>query len=147
MHIGASELCLVVGLFGFKPSSVMLFCLLVLEEETSVKYQNASLLMSKQSLECYWESCAQSPMGYKLSWRRHDVEMLSALLAFCEGKLPVACGFTSQRDTNTDFWCCSEESLNNHLNKQLSGLSRHDAHTASSPCVIDQLMAILQRTV
>ena len=66
MHIGASELCQVVGLFGFKPLSVMIFCLLVIEEETSVKYQNASLLMSKQSLECYWESCAVSTMLHTL---------------------------------------------------------------------------------
>ena len=43
-------------------------------------------------------------MPHALCWR-HDMETLSALLAFCEGNPPVTCGLPSQRDSNTELSC------------------------------------------
>ena len=56
-----------------------------------------------------------------LTWWRHQMETFSALLALCEGILPVTGGSPSQRPVtrNFDAWCdlC--------LNKRLSKQSRH----------------------
>ena len=38
-----------------------------------------------------------------VSWLRHQMETFSALLAFCEGNLPVTCGFPSQRPVTRNF--------------------------------------------
>ena len=39
------------------------------------------------------------------TWRRHDMDTLSALLALCEGNPPVTGGFLSQRASNAEIWC------------------------------------------
>ena len=38
-------------------------------------------------------------------WRRHDMEALSILLPFCEGKPLVTGGFSSQMVRNAELWC------------------------------------------
>ena len=49
----------------------------------------------------------------------HDMEMLSALLALCDGKPLVTGGFPSQRASNISFGVFFDVSLNKLLNKQL----------------------------
>ena len=39
------------------------------------------------------------------SWWSYDMEMLSTLLALCEGNPPVTSGFPSQRASNEKLWC------------------------------------------
>ena len=39
------------------------------------------------------------------TWKRHGMETLSALLAFCEGNRRVIDGFQSQMASNTELWC------------------------------------------
>ena len=39
------------------------------------------------------------------SWWCHDMEMLSVLLALCEGNPPVIDGFPSQKADNMLLWC------------------------------------------
>ena len=42
---------------------------------------------------------------YSISWWCHDMEMISASLSLCEGNLPIAGGFPSQRANNAELWC------------------------------------------
>ena len=51
-------------------------------------------------------------------WRRHQMETVSALLALCGIIEPqVTGGFSSQRDSNADFWYVLVVSLNKVLNE------------------------------
>ena len=63
---------------------------------------------------------ANSRLHCTTSWS-YEMEMLSALLALCEGNLLVTGGVTSQRTRNTDLWCFLEVSRNELLNKHSSG--------------------------
>ena len=53
------------------------------------------------------------------SWRRHQMETFSALLALCEGKPPVIGGFPSQRPVTWNFDVFFDLRLNKRLSKQL----------------------------
>ena len=61
-------------------------------------------------------------------WWRNGMEMLSTLLALCQGNPPVTGGFPSQRTSHTAFWCLLDVSLNKLLNQRSSSgdLSRYD---------------------
>ena len=48
------------------------------------------------------ECLARWPL-LQLAWRRHKMETFSALLALCEGNLPVTGGFPSQRPLTGSF--------------------------------------------
>ena len=39
------------------------------------------------------------------TWRRHDMQTLSALLGLCEGKQQYTGGFPSQRASDAELWC------------------------------------------
>ena len=52
------------------------------------------------------------------SWRRHQMETFSALLALCEGNQPVTGGFLSQRPVTWSFDAFLDLCLNNRLIKQ-----------------------------
>ena len=53
-----------------------------------------------------------------ISWWRHQVETFSALLALCEGNLPVPGGFPSQRPVTRSFEVFFDLCLNKRLSKQ-----------------------------
>ena len=48
-------------------------------------------------------SCLRSPTLTQITWWSHWVEIFSALLALCEGNLPVTRGFPSQRPETRSF--------------------------------------------
>ena len=54
----------------------------------------------------------------QVSWWRHQIEALSALLALCEGNPPVTGGFPSQRPVTRGFDVSFDLRLNNRLSKQ-----------------------------
>ena len=55
------------------------------------------------------------------SWRRHQMEAFSALLALCEGNSPVAGEFPSQRPVTRSFDVFFDLCLNKRLNEQSWG--------------------------
>ena len=57
------------------------------------------------------------------TWRRHDVDTLSTLLALCEGNPPGTGGFLSQIASNAEIWCLFYIHLNKLLSKQSWRLS------------------------
>ena len=57
------------------------------------------------------------------------MEMLSALLAVCEGDPPVSSGFPSQKVSNRCYDVTFDVGMNTLLNKKYScDLRHHDAH-------------------
>ena len=58
------------------------------------------------------------------------METVTALLALCEGNLPIIVGFPSQRTGNTGFEVLFDVTLNKQLNKQsiAHDLRPHDAY-------------------
>ena len=58
--------------------------------------------------------------NYSSTWRRHQMEIFSALLALCEGNPPVTGGLPSQRPVTRNF----DVSFDLRLNKRLSKQSR-----------------------
>ena len=59
--------------------------------------------------------------GTTLSWWRHEMETLSALLALCAGNSPVTGEFTAQRPVTRIFDVSFDLRLNKHLRKQSWG--------------------------
>ena len=49
-----------------------------------------------------WVACHITDISY---WH-HDMGILTALLALCEGNPPVTGDFPSQRANNAELWCC-----------------------------------------
>ena len=73
-----------------------------------------------------WWLCFCAP------WWYHDMELLSALLALCEGNPPVTDWFPSQRGSNMEFWCflnCPFDRTRCCTSSHVDGgLRCHDAH-------------------
>ena len=55
------------------------------------------------------------------SWRRHQMETFSALLAICVGNSPVTCEFSAQRPVMRSFNVFFDLRLNKWLSKQSWG--------------------------
>ena len=74
----------------------------------------------RQAAACgyHWVECKRMAWKLMISWWRHQMETVPALLALCEGNPPVTGGFPSQRDSNTGFDAFFDVSLNKRLNKQ-----------------------------
>ena len=68
-----------------------------------------------------WRQCngfeTWSHQSESSSLWRHRIETFSALLALCQGNLPVTTEFPSQWDSNADLWCSFVVILNKLLNK------------------------------
>ena len=66
------------------------------------------------------------------SWWRHQLETLSALLAFCVGNLPVTGEFPAQRLVTRSFDVFFDLGLNKFLtnNREVGDLRRHRTHYA-----------------
>ena len=54
-------------------------------------------------------------VNIRMPWCRHQMETFSALLAFCEGNMPVTGGFPSQRPVTRSFDTFFDERLNKRL--------------------------------
>ena len=68
------------------------------------------------------EICQHDVCGFsQLSWWRHQMEILSRLLAFCKGNSPVTGDFPAQRPVTRSF----DVSFDLHLNQPLSKQLRH----------------------
>ena len=68
-----------------------------------------------------WCCLSRMPMlSPHISWWRHQMKTVSALLALCEGNPPVTGRFASQRVSNAGFDVFFVAGLNERLNKQLS---------------------------
>ena len=89
-------------------------------------------LKTAQWIKCYqWLACLVVSHKSETEMRcaivghgnvSHDMEMLSALLALCEGNPPVTGGFPSQRASNVKLHVLFPVSLTKLLNKQSSCL-------------------------
>ena len=65
------------------------------------------------------------------TWRRHQMETFSVLLALCAGNLPVTGEFPSQRASDAELWCFlwSAPCINGWVNNREAGdLRRHRGH-------------------
>ena len=71
-----------------------------------------------------------SPAMMVTSWRRHQMEIFSALLAPCVGNSPVTGEFPSQRPVTQSFGVFFDLRLNNRLsnNREADDLRRHRPH-------------------
>ena len=67
-----------------------------------------------------------------LSWWRHQMEPLSALLALCVGNSPVTCEFPSQKASDTELWCFL-----------WSASERTAAQTIETPVIWDAIALIM----
>ena len=65
-----------------------------------------------------------------MSWWRHQMETISALLAICAGNSPVSGDFPTQRPVTPSFDIFFDLRLNKRLSKQSWSwcLRRHRAH-------------------
>ena len=63
---------------------------------------------------------ARNGTGRKLTWRRHDMETLSALMVICEGNPLVTGRFSAQRVSNVIFDVFFDVNPKRLLNKQWS---------------------------
>ena len=84
------------------------------EADHCMKWPHSSNVLWTSCLECvmkqydnaywlivFWDE-ELPPRGYmEFTWWRHQMEMVSTLLALCEGNPPVTGGFPSQRASNT----------------------------------------------
>ena len=61
------------------------------------------------------------PVRRRRSWRRHQMETFSALLAICAGNSPVAGEFPTQRPVARSFYVFFDLRLNKRLSKQWWG--------------------------
>ena len=69
----------------------------------------------------YDEWCAVHIVCVSNSWLRHQMNVLSTILALCEGNPPISGGFSSQRPLTWSF----DDFFALRLNKRLSKQSRH----------------------
>ena len=65
-----------------------------------------------------WPILAQITPCLIITWWRHQMETVSALLAFCEGHPPVTDGFPSQKPVTQNFEVFFDVRLNKRLSKQ-----------------------------
>ena len=75
-------------------------------------------------------TCMRYRWGGIITWWRHQMEAVSALLALCAGNSPVTGEFPSQRPVTRSFDVFFDQRLNKWLSKQSWGwwLRRHRAH-------------------
>ena len=88
-------------------------------------------LQGNKNFHQIWSVMEKASEGFKsISWRCHAIEMLSVLLALCQGIPPVTGGFPSQMASNIGFNVSFDVNLYKWLNKLSvsSELRHHDAH-------------------
>ena len=73
----------------------------------------------------YWPYCnASGPynhiLDFIMTWWYNDMEMLSTLLALCEGNILVTGGFPSQRTGKAGLWCFLLCQSRDHFTKDFS---------------------------
>ena len=62
---------------------------------------------------------AEMEPKHKVSWRRHEMETFSTLLAFCAGNSSVTGAFPAQRPVMRTFYTFFDLRLNQQLSKPL----------------------------
>ena len=67
---------------------------------------------------CSINHCMRRYLSRKYPWWRHQMEIFSALLAFCAGYSPVTDGFTTQRPVDESFDVFFDPRLDQQLSKQ-----------------------------
>ena len=81
------------------------------------------------------------------TWWCHDMEMLSSLLALCEGNPPVTGGFPPQRASNAGLWFSIILSLNKLLNKliwtSLSSVQERQLNLITDSLTVEQTVELL----
>ena len=76
---------------------------------------------------CHWAFTVKNPLvtsksrSYRETWWRHQMETISALLAYCAESLPVTGELPSQRPVTRSFYVVFYLSLNKRLSKQSWG--------------------------
>ena len=106
--------------------------------ETVSKHHAASNVTIITYIEEIVKYCGNSEIPRKIrkyrsnSWRRHQLETLSALLAFCVGNSPVTSEFPAQMLVTRSFDVFFDLGLNKCLtnNREVGDLRRHRTHYA-----------------
>ena len=102
----------------FEPNFSGLVEILISPKALVMKYLVCMLIWSKRVLDRVCKS-----------WWRHQIEIFSALLAFCTGNSSVTGEFPSQRLVTRSFDVFFDLRLNNPVNNREAGvLRRHRAH-------------------
>ena len=82
------------------------------------------------------------PRHHIFTWRRHQMETFSVLLALCEGNSPVTGEFPSQRSVTQSFDVLFDLRLNKGLLKQSWGWHLRHHHTHYDVTVTKQCSSI-----
>ena len=77
----------------------------------------------KTNVTIFYSSVAVLRLCFRnnISWRRHQMETFSALLAICAGNSPVSGEFPAQRPVTRSFYVFFDLRPNKRLSKQLCG--------------------------
>ena len=78
----------------------------------------AKRMVFRIEIGMYMQTTELKQNAHHCSWRRHQMETCSALLALCEGNPPVTGGFPSQRPVTRSLDAFFDVRLNKGLSKQ-----------------------------